>query len=59
MKFERTPNIPAIAGDGDRWSIGRAYGAACLQFLESSLKFDICELNFLSIPNCFSNVKFC
>jgi hypothetical protein len=32
MKFERTPDIPAIAGDG------LAYGVACLQFLDSSLE---------------------
>ncbi len=31
MKFERTPAIPAIAGDG------LVYGVACLQFLDSSL----------------------
>jgi hypothetical protein len=32
MKFERLPDIPAIAGDGI------AYGVACLQFLDSSLE---------------------
>jgi hypothetical protein len=32
MKFERTPNIPAIAGDS------LAYGVACLQLLDSSLE---------------------
>jgi hypothetical protein len=32
MKFERLPDIPAIAGD----SI--TYGVACLQFLDSSLE---------------------
>jgi hypothetical protein len=31
MKFELAPGIPAIAGDG------LAYGAQCLQFLDSSL----------------------
>jgi hypothetical protein len=30
MKFERTPDIPAIAGDG------LAYGAACMQISDSS-----------------------
>jgi hypothetical protein len=32
MKFERTPDIPAIAGDD------LAYGMACFQFLDSSLE---------------------
>jgi hypothetical protein len=32
MKFERTPDIPAIAGDG------LAYGVTCLQFLDSGLE---------------------
>ncbi len=32
MKFEQTPDIPVIAGDGI------TYGAACLQFLDSSLE---------------------
>ncbi len=32
MKFERTPDIPVIAGDGI------TYGVACLQFLDSSLE---------------------
>ncbi len=31
MKFEQTPDITAISGDG------RTYGVACLQFLDSSL----------------------
>ena len=30
MKFELTPDIPVIAGDGI------TYGVACLQFLDSS-----------------------
>jgi hypothetical protein len=33
MKFERTPAIPAFAGDG------LAYGVACLQGLDSILEF--------------------
>ncbi len=32
MKFEQTPEIPVIAGDGI------TYGVACLQFLDSSLE---------------------
>jgi hypothetical protein len=32
MKFERTPDVPAIAGDG------LASGVPCLQFLDSSLE---------------------
>jgi hypothetical protein len=32
MEFERTPDIPVIAGDGI------TYGVACLQFLDSSLE---------------------
>ncbi len=32
MKFERTPDIPVIAGDGI------TYGVACLQFLDPSLE---------------------
>ncbi len=32
MKFERTPDIAVIAGDGI------TYGVACLQFLDSSLE---------------------
>jgi hypothetical protein len=32
MKFEQTPDIPAIAGDG------LAYGVPCLQFSDSSLE---------------------
>jgi hypothetical protein len=32
MKFEQTPDIQAITGDG------LAYGVACLQFLGSSLE---------------------
>jgi hypothetical protein len=32
MKFERTPDIPVIAGDGI------TYGVACLQVLDSSLE---------------------
>ncbi len=32
MKFERTPDIPAIAGDG------LVYGVSRLQFLDSSLE---------------------
>jgi hypothetical protein len=32
MKFERTPDIPVIAGDGI------TYGVVCLQFLDSSLE---------------------
>ena len=31
MKFERTPGIPAIAGDG------LAYGVACLKYFYSGL----------------------
>ncbi len=32
MKFEPTPDIPVIAGDGI------TYGVACLQFLDFSLE---------------------
>ncbi len=57
MKFERTPDIPVtnpvIAGDGI------TYGVACLQFLDSSLKFDILAKKFLMDTQFFSNVKFC
>ncbi len=35
MKFERTPAIQAIAGDGLAYGVG---SVACLQFLDSSLE---------------------
>ncbi len=54
MKFEWTPDIQAIAGDG------LAYGVACLQFLGSSLEVQpFVKGNFYWIPNFFGNVKFC
>jgi hypothetical protein len=51
MKFERTPDIPANAGDG------LAYGVFCLQFLDSG-SLTICKRNFLLDTQFFSNVKF-
>jgi hypothetical protein len=45
MKFERTPDIPAIAGDG------LAYGVVYLQTLDSNLEIWDSKRNFYSKPN--------
>ncbi len=54
MKLERTPDIPAMAGDG------LAYGGACLQFLDLVWKFGfLLKENFTGYPSFSSDVKFC
>ena len=54
MKFERTPGIPANAGDG------LAYGVACLKYFYSGLVvWYFVKGNFYWMPSFFSYVKFC